>query len=145
MLRFRTCWKMFTQFRAVAPLGILAIFGQLLKLLRDQRGTGTESKGEWNMKQALVWIGALIAVGLALTYWKLLAALVVVGCSYGAGTGPVGHCSRSVKTGSMVRPHAAPHSPPAPSSRTSSTSPAKTVACTAPTVRSRWTDRGVSV
>ncbi|MBM4554324.1 hypothetical protein GS466_24675 [Rhodococcus hoagii] len=31
------------------------------------------------MKQALVWIGALIAVGLALTYWKLLAALVVVG------------------------------------------------------------------
>ncbi len=28
------------------------------------------------MKQALVWIGALIAVGLALTYWKLLAALV---------------------------------------------------------------------
>lgn len=31
------------------------------------------------MKQAIVWIGALIAVGLALAYWKLLAALVVVG------------------------------------------------------------------
>ncbi len=90
--------EMFTQFRAVAPLGILAIFGQLLKLLRDQRGTGTESKGEWNMKQALVWIGALIAVGLALTYWKLLAALVVVGLllwgGYRARSGTAREASR---------------------------------------------------
>ncbi|NKZ63133.1 hypothetical protein GTG23_02665 [Rhodococcus hoagii] len=42
------------------------------------------------MKQALVWIGALIAIGLALTYWKLLAALVALGLivwgGYRAGT-----------------------------------------------------------
>ena len=42
------------------------------------------------MKQVLVWIGALIAVGLALTYWKLLAALVALGLivwgGYRAGT-----------------------------------------------------------
>lgn len=31
------------------------------------------------MKQALVWIGAFIALGLVLTYWKLLVAIVVVG------------------------------------------------------------------
>ncbi|ORJ99891.1 hypothetical protein [Prescottella equi] len=42
------------------------------------------------MKQALALVGVLIAVGLALAYWKLLAALVIVGLlvwgGYRAGT-----------------------------------------------------------